>query len=145
MENVAAPVPDNATVCGLLLAASVNVRAAVRVPVAVGLNPTVATQLAEAARLAPHVLLAMEKSPALVPVIATLLTAIEAVPPLIKDAGCDALLEPTTVLAKDRLDGFTLTPLDAPTPSPVSVIVCGLLLAESVNVSVALRAPPAVG
>jgi hypothetical protein len=141
-DELPPPLPESETVCGLLLAASVNASVAVRVPVAVGLNTTAAPQLEEAPTLAPHVLLVMEKSPELVPVIATLLMATAAVVVLLKVADCDALLEPT-VLENVRLAGFTLTPW--PTPLPVSVMVCGLLLAESVNTSVALRAPGAVG
>jgi hypothetical protein len=143
VPDVPVPSPLNATVCGLLLAASVNASVAVRVPVAVGLNTTVAPQLEEAPTLVPHVLLVMEKSPELVPVIATLLIATAAVVVLLKVAVCDVLLEPTAVLENVKLAGFTLTP--APTPLPVSVMVCGLSLAESVNASVALRAPAAVG
>jgi hypothetical protein len=140
-----APVPDNATVCGLLLAASVNDSVALRAPVAVGLNATIAAQLAEAARLAPQVLLVMEKSPASAPVMATLLMAIAAVPPLLKVAVCDALLEPTIVLAKVRPDGVAVTPPAGLTPSPVSAIVCGLLLAVSLKSRVAERSPVVVG
>ena len=50
------PVPESATVCGLLVAVSVKLSVAVRVPVAAGLNRIVAVQLADAARLEPHVL-----------------------------------------------------------------------------------------
>ena len=51
----AAPVPESATVCGLLLALSVIDTEAVRVPAAVGLNVTLIEQLADAATLALQV------------------------------------------------------------------------------------------
>jgi hypothetical protein len=53
----AAPVPESARVWGLLLAASAKFKVAVRSPVAVGENTIVTVQLADAARLVPHVLL----------------------------------------------------------------------------------------
>ena len=46
------PIPERVTVCGLLVAESVKVRVAVRVPAAPGLNTIAVEQLAEAARLA---------------------------------------------------------------------------------------------
>jgi hypothetical protein len=45
------PVPDKATVCGLLLAVSVNVSVALRAPMAVGANVTETVQLAPAANV----------------------------------------------------------------------------------------------
>ena len=54
---VPVPVPDSATVCGLLLAVSLKFRVAVRVPVVVGEKTMVAVQLADAARVVPQVLL----------------------------------------------------------------------------------------
>lgn len=62
-----------------MLAESVNVSEAVRVPVVVGLKMMFAVQLADAARLEPHVLLNTEKSAAFVPVIPILLMVIDAV------------------------------------------------------------------
>ena len=60
MENVAVePVPVSETDCGLFVAESVKLSNAVRAPAAVGLKTIDAVQLAEAARLAPQVLLAM--------------------------------------------------------------------------------------
>jgi hypothetical protein len=52
----AAPIPVKLTVCGLLLALSVIVTEAVRVPAAVGLNATFIAQFAPATRLVPQVL-----------------------------------------------------------------------------------------
>ena len=61
-----APVPERLTVCGLPVALSVRVTAAVRVPAAVGLKVTLIVQLAPAATLAPQ-LLVWAKSLALAP------------------------------------------------------------------------------
>jgi hypothetical protein len=72
-------VPVRLAVCGLLLALSVTVRVAVRVPLAVGLKVTLIAQLAPAARLEPQ-LLVSAKSPLLVPVMAMLL--MDSAPPL---------------------------------------------------------------
>ena len=49
------PIPLSGTGCGLPLALSVTLSAALRVPVAVGLNVTLIVQLAAAARELPHV------------------------------------------------------------------------------------------
>ena len=57
VEVPPAPIPDNATCCGLLPALSPKVSEAVRVPLAVGLKSTVAVQLAETARVVPQVFL----------------------------------------------------------------------------------------
>jgi len=74
------PVPDNTTDCGLLDAVSAKFNAAVRAPDAVGLKTMVTVQLAEAARLAPHVCAEMLKSPAFVPEMDTLLMVMDVVP-----------------------------------------------------------------
>lgn len=47
--------PETATCCGLLPALSVKLRAAVRVPEAVGLKRMVTVQLADAAKVEPQV------------------------------------------------------------------------------------------
>ncbi len=49
------PVPDKGTCCGLPAALSVTLSAALRVPVAVGLNVTLIVQLAAAASELPQV------------------------------------------------------------------------------------------
>lgn len=61
-----APVPDNATVCGLVVALSVIVSVPVRVPAAVGVNVTLMVHvppLAATGVLVLQVVLAMAKSP----------------------------------------------------------------------------------
>lgn len=55
-----------------------------RVPAAVGVKSKVAAQLDPDERVVPHVLLAMEKSPAFVPETAMLLMVIADEPPLVK-------------------------------------------------------------
>lgn len=144
-EPVAAPVPLRATDCGLLVAESVKVSVAVRAPLAVGLNATEAEQEPAAARLVVHVLLAMLKSPAFVPEIATLLIVIDVLCPFVKVAVCEALVDPTLVLAKVRLAGLADTTPLAAVPVPVSVMVWGLPLAESLKFKIADRAPVALG
>ena len=55
-SGAAVAVPESATVCGLPLALSAMDTEAVRVPGAVGLKVTLMVQFAEAATLAPQVL-----------------------------------------------------------------------------------------
>ena len=103
----ATPVPKSATACGLLPAESVNVNVAERVPVAEGVNVIVTVQLADAARVAPHDLLEIAKFAEFAPEIAILVTLIAA-SPLLSVTDCDGLVEPTAVVAKERLDGATV-------------------------------------
>ena len=138
------PVPVRLTDCGLLVALSVNCNAAVRVPGAVGLKTTVAEQAPPATRLEPQVVPLSTKSAALVPLTATLLIVTAVLRVLVTVTDCAALLDPTAVLANDRLPGLTLTPFAA-VPSPVNATACGLLSAVSVNCSVADRLPVVVG
>ena len=146
MLNVAVePVPESEIDCGLPAAESVKLSVAVRVPATVGLKLIDAVQFAPAARLVPHVLLAMLKSPAFVPDSAAPLMVIEVLSPFDNVAVCAALLEPTVVLANVILDGLAVTVPDAPVPFPVSATVCGLLLAESLKFKVAESAPVALG
>ena len=129
-----------------MVAESVKLSVALRAPAAVGLKVTEALQLVEADRLAPQVLLAIAKSPALVPEIATPLIVIDDVCPFVNVADCDALVDPIDVLANVRLEGVAETlPPDPPVPRPVSVTVCGLFVAESVNPRTAERLPDVVG
>ena len=144
-EVVATAVPVNATVCGVFIAESVKLSVALRVPAAVGLKTTEAEQLAAAARLVPQVFDEMLKSPAFVPPRPTLLIVIDALVPFASVDEMAALLDPTLTLPNETEDGLAVTvPLGA-TAVPVNAIVCGLLLAESVKLSVAVRAPVVVG
>ena len=63
IANAEGPEPESVTVCGLPVPESANDKVALRVPLAVGLNTTLAVQVADAARLLPQVLLLMAKSP----------------------------------------------------------------------------------
>ena len=65
------PVPDTPEVWGLLLALSVTVKIALRVPVAVGVKVTLMVQVAPVAKVEGQ-LLVCPKSPGLVPVKPTL-------------------------------------------------------------------------
>jgi hypothetical protein len=78
-------VPVRATVCGLPVALSVIVTLAVRVPAALGVKTTYTAQLLPAARVdeeGGQVVEAIEKSLALVPVMAILERVTAAVPVL---------------------------------------------------------------
>src|SRR5581483_9413524 len=86
----APPVPDNATVCGLLLEALVSVSVAVRLPEAAGVKVTFTVQVERAARLEPQVLLARAKSPAFAPERVTLLMAMAIGLALDKVTACGA-------------------------------------------------------
>jgi hypothetical protein len=120
---VATPLPVRATDCGLLVAESVKLSVAVRAPLAVGLNTTEAEQVLAAARLVPQVLLAILKSPAFAPDIATLLIEIEVLNPFDSVTVCEALLDPTFMLVNVRLVGLADTVPLAAVPVPVSVMV----------------------
>src|SRR5580704_18778339 len=134
------PVPVNVTVCGLPVPVSVNVIAPVRVPVAVGLNVIENTHggfsspmLGHCARVAPA------KSPDV-----TILLKINGKFPLFDTVTvCAALVVPTAWLPNVNEVGEI--PIATATPVPVSVTVCGLPVALSVNVIVPVRVPAAVG
>jgi len=104
----AVPNPESATFCGLLLAESLKLNVAVRVPADSGLNRIVTVQLAAAARLEPHVLLEIKKSVALAPVIDTPLIEIETEPPFVNVTDFPAPTLPSATWAQLRLDGLTV-------------------------------------
>jgi hypothetical protein len=104
-----------------LLAESVKVRVAERVPAAEGLNTTLTEQVALTARLAPQALLEIVKS---------------------AEVDRAALLEPTFMEPNARDVGET----EAPTvPRPESATVCGLPVPVSLKFRVAVRVPVVVG
>jgi len=88
--------------------------------VAAGLKRIVTEQLADAARLAPQVLLWIWKSAAFVPETAMLLMVIEAVVPLCSVTGIDAPLEVVLTLPNDRVVGLTVTLAVPEVPVPES-------------------------
>src|ERR1700722_14001617 len=104
----AVPKPERAIFCGLLLAESVMVKVAVRVPIAKGSKRIVTLQLAWAARLDPQVLLEILKSAALAPEIATPLIEIETASPFVNVTDFGAPTLPSGTLAQLTLDGLTV-------------------------------------
>src|SRR5256712_7404189 len=87
------PIPLSVTFCGLPAALSLMLTAAIRVPLAVGLNVTLILQLAPAANELPQVWVCA-KFPALVPVIAMLLMVKLAVPVFLSVTFFAALVVP---------------------------------------------------
>ena len=105
-ESVAAtePVPLRFKVCGLLDALSTIVSVPTRAPAAVGENVTPILQVAPATRLAPHVLLAMAKSP-----VGVILVNVNAVFSLFATVtSFAALVLPTVCFANVRVAGETV-------------------------------------
>ena len=145
LPDVVPPDPDSATVWGLLLDESETVSVPALEPFAVGLNATEIVQLAAAARLLPHVLLEITKSPAFVPVTVTPLIVIELAEPFFKVAVCDAVVEPTFIEPNEREVGLIVTVPLVPVPVPDNDTVCGVLVAESLKFNVAVRVPLVVG
>lgn len=145
LPDVAPPVPDNATVCGLLLDESATESVAARDPFVLGLNATEMLQLAAAARLLPQVLLEITKSPGFVPVTDTLLIVIEELDPFFKVVVCDALVEPAFTEPNEREVGLIVTVPPVPVPVPDKDTVCGVFVAESLKLRVAVRVPVVVG
>jgi hypothetical protein len=103
------PVPDNVTFCGLPLALSVMLIAALRAPEAVGLKSALTVQLAPAAKDAPQVVAVLAKSPALVPVIAIELIVREVVPEFFTVTLFTALVTPIATVPKPKLVGERVT------------------------------------
>jgi hypothetical protein len=137
-----APVPERGTVCGLPAALSVNERLALRVPAAEGVKITLMVQLALGLKLEPQ-LLVSEKSAAFVPVTVILVSEREETPVFVSVTGCEALGEPTAVVAKERLVGENAAM--AWTPVPERATFCGEPKALSVSVSVGDAAPADAG
>jgi hypothetical protein len=68
--------------------------------------------------------------------------------PVLSVTDCNGLVEPTAIVAKERLYGATVAfelPVAGEVPVPDKATVCGLLAAVSVNVKVAVRVPVVVG
>ena len=140
----AVAVPDRVTCSNVPLAETL--RTAVRDPDELGLKTTPVAQLPEPARLAPQELLAIAKSPAFEPESPTAPSVIADAPLLLSVTVWPALIFPTLVSGNDSAVGLTVTPRVTGTlPEPESATSCGLPLAESEMVSVAVRDPAAVG
>ena len=136
------PVPDNATVCGLVTALSATLSCATREPFATGVKVTLTVQLEPAVSVDPQVVVLTAKSPLIVP--ARVMPEMARVPGslFLIVTILAALVFPTLVAGKFKLEGVTVT---GRIPVPVKLTDCGLLLALSVMASVADLAPTAPG
>ena len=85
------PLPDSATVCGLLLALSLILTEPVRLPIAVGVKVTLMVHLAPPARLLPQLFVCAKS-----PLVVMLVMLSDTVPVLVRVTGLEALVVPTT-------------------------------------------------
>src|ERR1022692_1660927 len=118
------------------------VKAAARLPGAVGMNQTLKVQLPPAGTETPHGL-DSPKSPGLAPVNAMLVMVSALLPVLFSAKVWDALCVPTVWLLNVRPVVVKLA--TGPIPVPVRLTVCGLPLALSVIVIAPLSDPATVG
>lgn len=137
----AVPVPVSAIDCGEPATLSVMDREALRVPAAVGLKVMPMAQLPPAATAVVQVLEATVKSPAFVPLTATVETVKGAVPVFFIVNVWAGLAVPTFSLGKDRVENETAGAM----PVPLSVSDGGEPAALSVSEAEAERVPVAVG
>jgi hypothetical protein len=114
----------------LPLAESEIVNVAVRDPDAVGLKAMPMLQLLDPDRFDPQVLLAIEKSPGLVPAIVTLAMEIVVVPSLCRVTDSGVLAEPTLMVPKERFCGVNVSELILPVAVPERETVCDELNPE---------------
>jgi hypothetical protein len=135
-------VPDRAIVCGLPLALSATLTAAVKEPLAAGVKVTLIVQLPPAATLVPQLLLC-EKSLGFAPASARPVMLSAALPVLLRVMVWEGLTTPTGSFPKLRLLGERPTPGLAPVPD--RAIVCGLPLALSATLTAAVKEPLAAG
>src|SRR5437588_244022 len=126
-------------------ACRVRAKIALRVPVVVGVKVTLMVQVPLAAKVEGlrGQLLVCPKSPGLVPV-KPMLVMVSAVAVGFESVTAWAALVVLTLWFPKSGTGEGERP-GRPTPVPVTLAVCGLLLALSATVNVALRAPVAVG
>jgi hypothetical protein len=130
--------------CGDPVALSVTVIAAEIGPVTVGEKWPWMVHVALAARLVQPVFENWnEEAPD--PVTAMLEKVTVVVPVLVTVTVCEALLVATVCAAKDRLVAESEMVAGPPPPVPLSAMVCGEPLAESVTVIVAVNGPVVVG
>jgi hypothetical protein len=113
--EAAVPVPESEAVSAAELLLLVMLNVALSAPVTLGVKTIAAVQLADAAKLDPQVVDEIEKLLALVPVIETELSATELEVVFETVMVCDALLDPSLTLPKDRLGGPMVT---EPMPVP---------------------------
>ncbi len=132
------PVPLNFNCCGLSGALSVIEIAPVRVPIVVGLNVIVKVQLAPGLTAEPHVLLWLNG-----PVTPMLEIFRTPNPVLVRVAVLARLVVNTTCVRNVRLVGDNFTA--GLTPTPARETDCGLPLALSEMMRLAVRVPVALG
>src|SRR5271155_4711338 len=120
------PVPVKVTVCG--------------VPVPVGLNVIENTHGSASTPMLGH---CAKVAPAKSPLVTMLLKISGKLPLFDTVTVCAALVDPTAW--PPNVNAVGVIPIASATPVPVSVTVCGLPVALSVNVIVPVRAPAAVG
>jgi len=119
------------------------VMAAVSAPVVAGVKWPWIVQFAPAATLVPQPF-ANTNDEAFVPVTAMLAMFRIPVPVLVSVTDCDALVDPTCWVPKDKLLADRDT-AGAPLPVPLKAIDCGELGALSVMVTAAVIAPAVAG
>jgi hypothetical protein len=139
------PVPERLTVCGLPVALSEMLTAAVRAPVAAGVKVTLIVQLLFAATELPQVLVWL-KSLVFVPVTVMLGMLKLAFPVFVRATAWAALVVATARLAKVNAVAERLTEEAVPLPvKPTFCVLPATLPLLSVTTSVALRLPAAAG
>ena len=132
------------SVCGLFAALSVRVKVPVWFSIVDGLKVTVMVHVPFTAIL-PLQVFVCEKSDGTVPVTAMFVMLSAAAPVFFTVTGC-ALGVFSGTFANARLVGFSVTAGNAPAlPVPVRVTECGLPVALSVTVTLAVRVPTAMG
>jgi len=124
------PVPESATVWGLLGAVSVTATVPVIPPAAKGLKVTLMIQLCPTARAMPQLFVCAKL---LLAAMEEMLSA--AAPVLVIVTDCAALVVVTVWGPKTKLEGVNNTAAAGP-PVPLKAIVCGLLAALSVRVTI---------
>lgn len=133
------PVPVSKTVCGLFVALSVKSKLAVRVPATVGAKIMFAVQLAETARVVPHVLLNILKSVALVPLMEMLLMVSVVAPPFVSVTTFCPPAFPTATLAHEIVVGEAATAAIAEVPlsaqSARSILRIGTVALSRLNIA----------
>jgi hypothetical protein len=143
----AVPVPLTGSDCGPDGALSATVKVALRVPDAAGENVTETVHDAPAASvlgLNGHVVVSA-KSPAFAPLTATLEIANAADPEFVTVTDWAELVEPTSCEPKLKLVGDRPASGVDVVPVPLRVTFCGLPVASSAIVKLALRAPATEG
>ena len=113
------PVPLSATLCGLPPPLSASDRAAIRGPVAVGMNRTVIVQLLPAPTAVPQLLL-WEKSPKSAPAMLIDVIANAVVPTFVSVTVFGGLTVPTPCVPKSRWFGNRFTTVPVPPASPAA-------------------------